>query len=163
MVSPAHVPDIVERLDDPRVEAVGMLLEAHNELHHELQRRMESEHDLPVAWAGVMIALARSPQERLRMSHLARDMTMSTSGLTRLIDRIEAAGYVRREACPEDRRGLWAVLTDQGLQELSSVAPSHLRDVDDLVAAAFEPEELRQLTDLLRRLRDHVRTASGRG
>lgn len=163
MTSPAPASDIVDRLEDPRVEAVGMLLEAHNELHHELQRRMEAEHDVPVAWMGVMIALARSPQQRLRMSHLARDMTMSTSGLTRLIDRIEAAGYVRREACPEDRRGLWAVLTDQGLEELASVAPSHLRDVDELVAGALDPDELRQLTDLLRRLRDHVRVAGGRG
>lgn len=154
--------DVVATLDDERIEALGMLLEAHNEVHNELRRRLEASHDVPVAWVGVMIALARSPERRLRMTELARDLTMSTSGLTRLIDRIEAAGYVRREACPEDRRGLWAVLTDDGFRVLGEVAPAHLDDVEELVAGALGPHELVQLTDLLRRVRDHVRVRTGR-
>ncbi len=150
-------PDIAAQLDDPRIEAVGMLLETHNEVTAELERRLAASHDLPVTWLGVLIALARSPEQRLRMSRLAADMTMSTSGLTRLIDRIEAAGYVRREACPSDRRGFWAVLTDEGRRRLGQIAPDHLRDVDEVVAAALDDHELQQLTDLLRRVRDHIR------
>lgn len=154
--------DLALHLDDPRIEAVGMLLETHNEVHDELQRRAEADHEIPVAWLGVLIALARSPEQRLRMTQLARDLTMSTSGLTRLIDRIEAAGHVCREACPEDRRGLWAVLTDDGRRLLAKVTPAHLEDVDELVAVPLDDDELRQLTDLLRRVRDHVRERTGR-
>lgn len=134
-----------------------MLLEAHNELHHALERNLGAVAGVPVGWLSVLIRLARSPGERLRMTVLARDMTMSTSGLTRLVDRMESGGVVRREACPEDRRGLLAVLTDEGRSLLASTTPCHVADLEHLLGGALDPDELGQLTDLLRRVRDHVR------
>ncbi len=144
-------------LDDPCIEAFGMLVEAHNELLNAAAKGLERRIGLPVPWLGVLIRLARSPGQRLRMSELARDMTMSTSGLTRLIDRVEAAGHVRREACPSDRRGLLAVLTDEGREVIVAVAPHHVADLDRYLAGALTDDELRQLTDLLHKVRDHVR------
>ena len=149
---------VAEHLDDPRIEVFGMLLEAHNEVLNALHRPEGGTADIPVPWLGVLIRLARSPEQRLRMSELARDMTMSTSGLTRLIDRIEAAGLVQRQACPEDRRGLLATLTDPGRELLATTAPCHLADLDRYVGQALTDDELTQLTDLLRKVRDHVRT-----
>lgn len=149
--------DPVAHLDDPRIEAYGMLIEAHNELHNALQRNLDAQVNVPIAWLSVLIRLARSPGGHLRMTVLAHDMTMSTSGLTRLVDRMEAEGLVRREACPEDRRGLLAVLTEQGRSLLASAAPCHVDDLEHLLGRALDPTELGQLTDLLRRVRDHVR------
>ncbi len=144
-------------LDAPCIEAFGMLIETHNELMNAATKGLEREVGLPVPWLGVLIRLARSPGQRLRMSELARDMTMSTSGLTRLIDRVEAAGHVRREACPSDRRGLLAVLTDEGRQVIVDVAPHHVADLDRYLAGALTDDEVAQLTGLLRQVRDHVR------
>ena len=144
-------------LDDPCIEALGMLIEAHNEVLHVTQRHLEATSDVPVAWLGVLIRLARTPGQRLRMSELARDMTMSTSGLTRLVDRIEAAGQVRREACPEDRRGLHAALTDDGRAALAEALPGHVADLERTIGDALDADDLAELTRLLRRLRDHVR------
>lgn len=148
----------MDELDDPRIEAFGMLVEAHNELVNVVQRNLEAAASVPVPWLGVLIRLARSPGQRLRMSELARDMTMSTSGLTRLVDRIEASGHVRREACPEDRRGMHCVLTDEGRTVLARSTPCHLDDLERHLARAFDGDELDQLTSLLRKLRDHVRS-----
>lgn len=150
-------PDPSDHLDDPRIEAWGMLIETHNELHNALQRNLDVEAGMPVGWLSVLIRLARSPDERLRMTVLARDMTMSTSGLTRLIDRMEADGVVRRQACSEDRRGLLAVLTDKGRSVLGSAAPCHVADLERLLDGALDDGELATLTDLLRRVRNHVR------
>ncbi len=94
------------------------------------------------------------------MTELAREMTMSTSGLTRLIDRIEAAGHVERERCPEDRRGLWAVLTPSGFDAVAALAPQHVADLGELVGEALDDREVEELTDLLRRVRDHIRGMS---
>ena len=149
--------DPLAALDDPRIEAWGMLIEAHNELYNAMTRRLESEVGLPVPWLGVLLRLARTPEQRLRMTELARDMTISTSGLTRLIDRIEQAGHVRREACPNDRRGFFAVLTPAGRRMVARATPSHLADLDRYLSAPLTPAELGQLTDLLRRVRDHAR------
>ena len=148
-------------LADPRIEALGMLFEAHNELHNAVARSLEAEAGLPVPWLGVLIRLARAPGQRLRMTQLAREMTISTSGLTRLVDRIEAAGHVRREACPEDRRGFHAVLTPAGLRTVEAALPRHLDDLDRYLEGGLSPAELTQLTDLLRRVRDHVRAERG--
>lgn len=148
-------------LEDPRIEALGMLLETHNEVVNELQKRLEAECELPVPWLGVLIRLARSPDRQLRMTQLAHDMTMSTSGLTRLIDRIEAAGHVERRACPEDRRGLLAVLTDEGRAVLTDALPPHVADLEVLLGAPLGDDELHQLTGMLRRVRDHIRALTG--
>ncbi|MDE0802270.1 MAG: MarR family transcriptional regulator [Acidimicrobiales bacterium] len=137
-----------------------MLVETHNELITTLTKRLAQTDAPPVPWLGVLIRLARTPGQRLRMSDLARDMTMSTSGLTRLIDRIEAAGHVTREACPEDRRGLWASLTPAGLDVVLAAAPGHVADLDELLQEALGEDDLETLTDLLRRVRDHIRGMS---
>ena len=150
----------VAALDDPRVEAFGMLVETHNELNTALTKRLASTDAPPVPWLGVLIRLARTPGQRLRMSEPARQTTMSNSGLTRLVDRVEAAGHVEREACPEDRRGLWAVLTPDGLDVVMAAAPGHLADLDSLLAGALALDDLVDLTDLLRRVRDHIRGMS---
>ncbi len=144
-------------LNDARVEAFGMFVETHNELITALTRRLAAADTPPIAWLGVLIRLARTPGQRLRMSELARDMTMSTSGLTRLIDRVEAAGHVVREACPDDRRGLWTVLTPTGLDVVTAAAPGHIEDLDELLGQALASDDLVALTDLLRRVRDHIR------
>lgn len=157
MTTGSPTPPDLAVLDDPRIEAFGMLVETHNEVVNAVSRRLDDAHDLPVGWMGVLIRLARSPGEQLRMTKLARDMTISTSGLTRLVDRMEVAGHVRRESCPEDRRGLLAVLTPSGRQVVADAAPAHVADIDRYVADALTDEELRHLTDLLRRVRDHVR------
>ncbi|MGK2928577.1 MAG: MarR family winged helix-turn-helix transcriptional regulator [Acidimicrobiales bacterium] len=153
-----HLDRSLAVLADPGIEAFGMLIETHNELMNAVGKRLDEEMLVPVPWLGVLIRLARSPDERLRMTRLARDMTMSTSGLTRLIDRVEVAGHVRRESCPEDRRGLLAVLTPEGRGIVATAAPMHVADLERLLAAPLTDGELAQLTDLLRRVRDHVRS-----
>lgn len=147
--------------DDPLIEAFGMLVETHNELTNAVTRQLAADAALPVPWIGVLIRLARSPGHRLRMSELARDMTMSSSGLTRLADRLEAAGHVQRVACPADRRGLHAELTADGMATIEKVAPLHVADLGKLLQGPLSDRQLAQLTDLLRRVRDHVRATAG--
>ena len=83
-----------------------------------ITRRLESEllvaHDLPLASYEVLMQLAEAAGRRLRMNDLADRVLLSRSGLTRLIDRLQREGLVTREACPDDARGLFAVLTDAG-------------------------------------------------
>lgn len=151
------LPSVLTELDDPLVEAFGMLVETHNELSGAVTEGLRDTVDLPLPWVGVLIRLARSPERRLRMSELARDMTMSNSGLTRLVDRIEAAGHVTREACADDRRGLHAVLTESGMDVVAAAVPGHVDDLRTIVGSALTDAEVIQLTDLLRRVRDRSR------
>jgi DNA-binding MarR family transcriptional regulator len=127
-------------------------------VHARMLRRLEAdllaEHGLPLASYDVLVQLVEAPQRRLRMTELAERVLLSRSGLTRLVDRLEREGLVRREACPSDARGLFAVLTDLGYARLRKAAPTHLRGIDAYMTGRLDPAELAQLGAILGRLAD---------
>lgn len=145
---------MADACDDPRITSFGMLLEAHAAVVSAVNRDLEQQSGIPVGWFEVLIRLSRSPGRQLRMSELAAQVSLSTSGLTRLVDRVEAAGYIRREACPSDRRGAFAVLTPAGREALERTLPAHLESLERHVAGPLGPDGLAQLESLLRTLRD---------
>ncbi len=144
--------------DDERITAFGMLLEAYAALVGNVGRDLEAASDLALSSFGILLRLARSPGRRLRMTELAAQAALSTSGLTRLADRLEEAGYLRREASALDRRSCLAVLTDLGAEVLAKAVPGHLESLERNVAGPLGPEGLRRLTAMLEVLRDHART-----
>jgi MarR family 2-MHQ and catechol resistance regulon transcriptional repressor len=145
---------VADACNDPRITSFGMLIEAHAAVVAAVSRDLEQQSGMPVAWFEVLIRLARTPGQRLRMSELAGQVSLSTSGLTRLADRVEAAGYLRREACPSDRRGAFAVLTPEGDEALQRALPAHLQSLERHVAGPLGPDGMGQLESLLRTLRD---------
>ncbi len=110
-----------------------------------------------------LIRLARSPGRRLRMSDLAAQTSLSTSGVTRVVDRLEREGLVERVACPTDRRASFATLTEAGLTRLESVLPQHLQDIETWFTGLLPPERLETLLDALRVIRDVVRPCATAG
>jgi DNA-binding MarR family transcriptional regulator len=144
---------VAEPWDDERITAFGMLLEAHAAVMSQVGRDLEAAIGIPVLWFEVLIRLARSPEHRLRMAELARQVGLSTSGLTRLVDRIEEAGYVSRQACPEDRRGANAVLTADGEDLLRKAVPPHVESIEAHLAAPLG-KDLDRFRDLLQTVRD---------
>ncbi len=149
-------------LSDPRLTAAGLLFEAADGLRNALVPSLGNL-GLGGAEVDVLIRLARSPQHRLRMADLADQVALSASGLTRLVDRLTRAGLVRRENCPEDRRGWYAVATPEGLAKISENLPSHLTAIHDAFTGLFDERELADLLKSLRRLRDVVRPGAAAG
>ena len=144
---------MAEPWDDDRITAFGMLIEAFASVMTKVETELSSGAGVPVTWFEVLLRLARSPGRRLRMAELARQVGLSTSGLTRLIDRVEAAGYVRREVCPSDRRGAEAVLTADGERILRDALPAHLDSIERHLAGPLGAD-LRTFEQLLRTVRD---------
>ena len=110
-----------------------------------------------------LIRLARSPNHRLRMSDLAGQTSLSTSGVTRVVDRLERDGLVERVACPSDRRALYATLTDAGLAKVEAVIPQHLQDIERWLTSRLSPEQLEAMLSALRVIRDVVRPCATAG
>jgi len=143
-------------LQDDRLTTVGLLAETWAGLHTTLERLLRQECGLSTQWFEVLVRLARSPGQRLRMCDLAAQVAMSPSGLTRAVDRLEAEGLVQRDQCPGDRRVLWAQLTPTGLARIEEAVPIHLRHLQEHVFATLDPADVADLTRVLRTLRDHV-------
>ncbi len=86
-------------------------------------------HDLSMADYEVLAQLSEAPGRRIRMSELAQIAMLSKSRLSHRITVMEKAGWVRRQACTEDKRGSWAVMTDKGYRAIVKAAPDHVRSV----------------------------------
>lgn len=144
-------------LDDDRLTLVGLLLETVAGLEDVLGKGHERSAGISSQWFEVLLRLGRSEGRRLRMSELASQTTMSPSGLTRAVDRLEAAGLVRRADCETDRRGSFAVITDDGLRRLEAALPEHLRQIEEQVIDVLGARERQDLERLLRKVRDRVK------
>jgi len=153
---------MADLLAHPLLTTVGLLLEAHAGFAQVAGRRLETESGLSVQWFEVLIRLARTPGHRLRMTDLAAQTTLSASGLTRAVDRLQAAGLVVREACPTDRRSIYAVLTDDGEARIMAALPVHVAQLEEIFESVFDEHERQVLTDLMRRLRDATNPCAAR-
>jgi DNA-binding MarR family transcriptional regulator len=129
-------------------------LRTHAETVGRLERDLAAEADMPLGWYDVLLQLAEAPDHRLRMADLADRVLLSRSGLTRLVDRLTAEGLVTREPFPGDARGLYTVLTAEGLARLRQAAPVHLAGVQRYWLSKFTDDELTELGKLFARFDD---------
>jgi MarR family 2-MHQ and catechol resistance regulon transcriptional repressor len=149
-------------LDDPRFTAFGLFAEAFTGLTARFAVQFE-EHRLSAVEFEVLMRLARSPGSRLRMTDLAGQTSLSTSGVTRVVDRMDRDGLVRREACPSDRRSSYAVITPAGRQRLDEVLPGHLALLQQWFIGQLTPGQLDNLLESMRAIRDAVNPCATAG
>jgi len=144
-----------ELLDDSRLTAVGLFMEAHAGLIAKLAPRFE-EFGMSETECEVLMRLGRTPGGRLRMSDLSAQTSLSTSGITRVIDRLERDGLAVRESCETDRRGTWARITQSGSSRLHAMLVHHLEDVERWFTGRLTAQQLKALSEALRVIRDAV-------
>ncbi|MFG2071874.1 MarR family winged helix-turn-helix transcriptional regulator [Nonomuraea maritima] len=148
--------------DDSRLTAIGLLTEVHAGLMDRFNPVMSAAGLSEIDFECLM-RLARSSGHRLRMSDLAAQTGLSTSGVTRVVDRLERENLATREACSTDRRASYATLTPTGLERLETVLPQHLKDIDDCFTGLLEGPELEQFLNSLRKIRQVVRPCATAG
>lgn len=144
----------VRWLDELEMEAWLGLLTTHSALMAALDSELRAAHGLSLPEYEVLTFLSDAPDRRLRMSELAQRLRLSPSGLTRRIDGMVRAGFVRRETCDDDRRGSFAVLTDAGLSVLQKSAPDHVSGVRRHFLDRLSRRQLEQLAGVLRALQE---------
>ena len=142
-----------ESLDEAGLAAWEAFVFAHAAAVGQIQRELSRENIVSLAWYDVLVALTNAPGGRLRLNELAERVVLSRSGLTRLLDRIEQAGLIRREPAPGDRRGAFAVLTREGERAQRQAWPYYAAGIARHFAQYLSEEEKRVLATALRRVR----------
>jgi DNA-binding MarR family transcriptional regulator len=140
--------------------AWGMFLMAHNRATEELERRAAATGLPPMDWYDVLWALERAGDTRLRMSDLADMMVTSRSNLTRLLDRLEAAGLAVRERCSEDRRTTYAVITPEGKKLRKKAWVMYEKAIEDVFNSQLTDKELSTIHDGLSKVVQNLRMMS---
>jgi DNA-binding MarR family transcriptional regulator len=133
-------------------QAFVRLLHAHMAVTRQLNAQLNAEHGLTISDFEVLLRLARAPDRRMRRVDLAQEVLLTASGITRLLDGLERAGYVERDSCASDRRVVYAVLTDAGQAKLREAASSHFGQVDAYFGERLVEDELTELGELLAKL-----------
>jgi DNA-binding MarR family transcriptional regulator len=139
-------------ITEPGLAAWVRLMRAHAALTRELSARLEAEHGLTLSDYDVLVQLYFAEGHRLRRIDLARTVLLTASGITRLLDGLERAGWVAKERCSSDGRVTYAVLTKAGLEKFDQACEMHIRDIEELFSSKFSPEEQEALRELLGRL-----------
>lgn len=143
-------------LDPDEQRTWRAFLAASRALMDTLDRELQRDAGMPHAYYEILVRLSEAPGRRLRMSELAEATGSSRSRLSHAVARLEAAGWVRREDCPTDRRGQIAVLTDAGFTTLAAAAPGHVDGVRRHLFDALSPAQVDQLRRISETLADHL-------
>lgn len=125
-------------------------------LQDRLTREMQAQHGLTMADYEILVRLSEVEDRRMRMSDLAEVTLSSRSRLSHQIDRMEKAGFVERQLCADDRRGAFAVLTEQGWATLVAAAPDHVEGVRAHLVDVLTPKEFAALGAACQKVADHL-------
>lgn len=127
-------------------------LAATNRVSTHLSDSLKQRSGLTLDDYEVLVHLSAAADDRLRMSELSRQLLHSQSRLTQRVDRLTKRGFVSRERCPDDGRGMFACLTEAGRSELEAAAPGHLSDVRASLMDHIKPSERKVLASVLERI-----------
>src|SRR3954466_8502929 len=136
---------MVTQLEPEQLDVWRAFLNAHAHVTRAIGRDLAAAGLPDLGWYALLWTLYRAPERALRVNELAREVVLSPTAMSRFVDRAEAAGYVRREPDPDDRRALQVVLTDAGLALLRRMWPIYRRGIAEHFAAHLDgpPEDLR--------------------
>ena len=113
-----------------------------------IESQLQRDAEIPHTYYEILVRLSEAPQRRLRMSQLADRCLASRSRLSHAVTRLEERGWVSREACPDDGRGMLAALTDQGLTALTEAAPGHVNAVREQIFDRLSTDQIKQLREI---------------
>lgn len=148
-------------LDEDEQRTWRAFLGAIRLLAAELDRELQRDASMPHTYYEILVALSEAPGRTLRMNELAALSQSSRSRLSHAVSRLEEAGWVERRACPTDKRGALAVLTDAGFAALAAAAPGHVEAVRCSLFDALTPEQVAQLGEISAAVRDRLERRSG--
>ncbi|MET7453733.1 MarR family transcriptional regulator [Streptomyces sp. NPDC005574] len=136
-------------LDDEEQRVWRSYVDASTLLEDHLDRQLQRDAGMPHIYYGLLVKLAESPDRRLRMTELAMMAKITRSRLSHAVARLERNGWVRREDCPSDKRGQFAVLSDEGAEVLRRTAPGHVSAVRQAVFERLTPEQQKSLGEIM--------------
>ena len=134
------------------LEAWARLLRGHAATVRALNAELLRDHGLTINDYEALLLLAHADGKRLRRADLVANLKLTASGVTRLLEGLEAAGLVDRDQCAADGRVTYAVLTEAGRAKLEECSPAHVAAIEELFGERFSREELQTLAELLGRL-----------
>ncbi len=133
---------------------MSLLMETHARLTRVLGAELRSGAGLPLSWFELLLRLRRAESGFLTMSQLATEISLTSGGVTRLVDRLVEAGLVERRDCPSDRRSVYVALTAAGTARLDDALALHLEGIERHLLDPLSAGERAALEEALSKVLD---------
>lgn len=144
--------DVMNKPADSTMKAWVRLLRAHRTALSSVEKALKAADLPPLTWYDLLLELERAGKGGLRPFELERELLLPQYGVSRLIERLEKAGHLRREACEEDGRGQRLVITESGRELRWKMWPVYGNAIENAVGARLTSAETRSLSGLLVKL-----------
>ncbi|MEU5690935.1 MarR family transcriptional regulator [Actinosynnema sp. NPDC020468] len=148
-------------LDEGEMRAWRNYVVGASMLADRLHRELQDGHEVSLADYEVLVRLSERTGLRMRMSQLADEVASSKSRVSHQVARMEKEGLLRRRECPEDGRGVFAELTEKGMEVLAGSAPTHVEGVRTHMIDLLSRDEQELVAKVFDRVISHLRGLSG--
>ena len=148
----------VEKVTELELSAWRSFIKTHAKIIEKIEQDLADHKRVPLTTYDVLIALFETPNRKLRFGDLNKKVVLTKSGLTRLVDRLEREGLIKRERSEEDRRGAYAVLTEAGEVELRRAWPVYAKGIKRHFAAPLSKDNLQSLHNALETLNNAIQS-----
>ncbi len=132
----------------------GLVMEASSGVNRHLEQEMQQELGIPLTFFEVLLRLSRSEGDGVSLNALATQVSFSSGGFSRLVDRMEARGLVERRPCPTNRRSTLVAVTTSGRAVLDGAVRVHAAGLRRHLLGALEPRQVAELAASMRTVRD---------
>ncbi|MFK7697120.1 MarR family winged helix-turn-helix transcriptional regulator [Paenibacillus sp. HJGM_3] len=152
-----------ERLSDSELTAWRMFIKSYSKIIEQIEHDLSENKRVPLGTYDVLIALFEAPDKKLRLQQLLDKVVLTKSGITRLADRLEREGLIRREVSETDRRGFYAVLTEEGEQQLRRAWPIYARGIKQYFAAPLSEDDIAVIGRALQNIHRNMEAVRAQG
>jgi DNA-binding MarR family transcriptional regulator len=142
----------LSKLREDQLAVWRAFVNVHAAVIRRIEKDLADRHQVPLIWYDVLVALYQSPGKKLRMTELADKVVLTPSGLTRLVERLEKEGLVRRERTEEDRRGSYTVLTREGKRAFLQAWPTYEQGIRQYFIELLTEDECKTIGEGLSRI-----------
>ena len=146
----------VQWLDSEQQQDWRALVLATTLLFDRLDSDLSRRHGISLAEYEILVRLSERDERQLRMAQLADSVAHSRSRVTHTVKRLERSGLVQRDKSPDDGRGIVCTMTEQGMQLLETMAPTHVQGVRDHLVDLVSPEDFRAMGRVMHTVADHL-------
>lgn len=144
----------MEEVTEQELAVWRLFIKAHAHIIERIEQDLANQKRVPLTTYDVLIALFEAPDKKLRIGELLNKVVLSKSGVTRLVDRLEREGLIRREKSDVDKRGAYAALTEAGESELRRAWPVYARGIKQYFVSPLNEKSLQSLGKALETLKN---------
>jgi DNA-binding MarR family transcriptional regulator len=134
------------------VSSWASFLKVHARVINEIEKELVKAKVIPLTWYDILLSVNGSPGNRKRMIEIAEGVVLTKSGLSRSVDKLTEAGLIIKEACPEDKRGSYAVITEKGIQALKEAWPIYRKCIHKYFGENLDQGEITTINQAMNKI-----------